>query len=159
MSWEIEIELSGATAGPIRDRGAYKVKVLTTEMYVTDSGNQRMKYEVEVIEGPQAGKTGRGGMSVPTGESDWRKRLWFALLTSLGHKPEDVTSKFKPGGKKLKASDIEGRTGWIYYTPSAGQGTFSECEWYPSEAAAQAADARYTARVNSDKKQDDEIPF
>jgi len=136
MSWEIELDLSATRGAPLKERGVFKVKVSTSELYTTDNGHKRIKFQGEVSEGTQKGKSVGWGLMVPSDKNDWKNKLFRDFLVALGYSQEDAKSMFSGGKSKLKSSHVEGKEGFCYFTPSQGEGTYSEVEWYNAEQAA-----------------------
>ena len=136
MSWEIELDLSETRGAPLKERGVFRVKVMTSELYTTDNGNKRIKFQGEVADGPQKGKSVGWGLMVPSDKMDWKNKLFRTFLESLGYTPEEAKSMFSGGKSRLKNSHVEGKEGFCYYTPSQGEGTYPEVEWYNAEQAA-----------------------
>ena len=136
MSWEIELDLSETRGAPLKERGVFRVKVMTSELYTTDNGNKRIKFQGEVADGPQKGKSVGWGLMVPSDKMDWKNKLFRTFLESLGYTPEEAKSMLSGGKSRLKNSHVEGKEGFCYYTPSQGEGTYPEVEWYSAEQAA-----------------------
>ena len=136
MSWEIELDLSTTRGAPLKERGVFKVKVLASELYTTDNGNKRIKFQGEVADGSHKGKSMGWGLMVPSDKKDWKNKYFRDFLEAIGYSPEEAVSMFSGGKSKLKSSHVEGREGFCYFTPSQGEGTYPEVEWYSSEQAA-----------------------
>jgi len=126
-SWSYEIDTSTAkvmSESP-KKKGIYKVKIGVTEHYVTDAGNDRIRWNATVEEGEFKGYTISEGINIPKDSSDFANTVWVTFLASLGHDP----AKLKKGKLKLSPKMIEGRTGYCDYTPSIGRGSYPDKKW------------------------------
>lgn len=156
MSWEIEVNLSGVNAAgmnvPPTEKGAYKVKVFSTEKRDTQAGNQRAIFRTIVQEGKYKGCSISDGINFPKDPEDFVKRYWKALLMSLG-----FTEAKLDKGIKLNGSKLVGKIGYVFFSPAEQEGSgYSSVKWIPKEQYEQLIALAATNDEGFDVEEDDD---